>query len=36
LIVTWNTGSRDNDPRQPAAPFIALATFLESSDKMTG
>jgi DNA helicase-2/ATP-dependent DNA helicase PcrA len=36
LIITWNTGSRDNDPKQPAAPFIALATFLESSDKMTG
>ena len=36
LILTWNTGSRDNDPKQPAAPFIALATFLESSDKTTG
>ena len=35
VILTWNTGSRDNDPKQPAAPFIALAAFLESSDKLT-
>ncbi len=36
LIITWNTGSRDNDPKQPAAPFIALSTFLENQDKMKG
>jgi DNA helicase-2/ATP-dependent DNA helicase PcrA len=26
LIITWNTGSRDDQPKQPAAPFIALLT----------
>ena len=37
LIITWNTGSRDDSPRQPAAPFIALYTFLENGrdDTMT-
>lgn len=30
LILTWNTGSRDDQPKQPAAPFLALYTFLES------
>ncbi len=30
LIMTWNTGSRDDSPRQPAAPFLALYTFMES------
>lgn len=29
LIVTWNTGQRDDDPRQAAAPFLALYTFWE-------
>ena len=29
LILTWNTGSRDDNPRQPAAPFLALYTFDE-------
>ncbi len=28
LILTWNTGSRDDQPKQPAAPFIALQAFL--------
>ncbi len=35
LILTWNTGSRDDQPKQPAAPFIALYTFLENYDRMT-
>jgi DNA helicase II / ATP-dependent DNA helicase PcrA len=35
VILTWNTGSRDNDPKQPAAPFLALVTFLENQDKGT-
>jgi DNA helicase-2/ATP-dependent DNA helicase PcrA len=35
LILTWNTGSRDDQPRQPAAPFIALHAFLEKHDTMT-
>ncbi|HZY41808.1 MAG TPA: ATP-dependent helicase [Anaerolineae bacterium] len=30
LIMTWNTGSRDDNPRQPAAPFLALFTFAET------
>jgi ATP-dependent DNA helicase UvrD/PcrA len=30
LILTWNTGSRDDQPKQPAAPFIALHAYLES------
>jgi DNA helicase-2/ATP-dependent DNA helicase PcrA len=30
LIITWNTGQRDDDPRQAAAPFLALYTFWES------
>lgn len=29
LIMTWNTGSRDDNPRQPAAPFLALYTYFE-------
>jgi len=29
LILTWNTGSRDDQPKQPAAPFIALHAFME-------
>ena len=29
LIITWNTGSRDDDPKQPAAPFLALYTHVE-------
>jgi DNA helicase-2/ATP-dependent DNA helicase PcrA len=33
LVLTWNTGSRDDQPKQPAAPFIALHTFLENHDK---
>jgi DNA helicase-2/ATP-dependent DNA helicase PcrA len=35
LILTWNTGSRDDQPKQPAAPFIALYTFFENQDKKT-
>jgi DNA helicase-2/ATP-dependent DNA helicase PcrA len=35
LILTWNTGSQDSQPKQPAAPFIALYTFLEKQDKVT-
>ena len=31
LILTWNTGSRDDQPKQPAAPFIALHAFMESN-----
>ena len=34
LILTWNTGSRDDQPKQPAAPFIALHAFLESSQSL--
>jgi len=30
LIITWNTGQRDDEPRQAAAPFLALYTFWES------
>jgi DNA helicase-2/ATP-dependent DNA helicase PcrA len=30
LIVTWNTGQRDDDPRQAAAAFLALFTFWEA------
>ncbi len=29
LILTWNTGSFENEPKQPAAPFIALNTYAE-------
>jgi DNA helicase-2/ATP-dependent DNA helicase PcrA len=38
LIITWNTGSRDDSPRQAAAPFLALFTFLENrgGDTMAG
>jgi DNA helicase-2/ATP-dependent DNA helicase PcrA len=32
LIITWNTGSRDDAPQQPAAPFLALYTFAESKN----
>jgi DNA helicase-2/ATP-dependent DNA helicase PcrA len=28
LILTWNTGSRDDQPKQPAAPFVALHAFM--------
>jgi DNA helicase-2/ATP-dependent DNA helicase PcrA len=34
LILTWNTGSRDDQPKQPAAPFIALQTLVESSPSL--
>jgi len=34
LIVTWNTGQRDDQPRQAAAPFLALYTFWESRQRM--
>jgi DNA helicase-2/ATP-dependent DNA helicase PcrA len=34
LIVTWNTGQRDDDPRQAAAPFLALCTFWESKQSL--
>ncbi|HEY4691729.1 MAG TPA: ATP-dependent helicase [Anaerolineae bacterium] len=34
LIITWNTGQRDDDPRQAAAPFLALYTFWESTQRM--
>jgi DNA helicase-2/ATP-dependent DNA helicase PcrA len=34
LILTWNTGSRDDQPKQPAAPFLALYTFLESKSAL--
>ena len=30
LIITWNTGQRDDDPRQAAAAFLALFTFWET------
>ncbi|NTU62199.1 MAG: hypothetical protein HGB05_02070, partial [Chloroflexi bacterium] len=30
LILTWNTGSRDDQPKQPAAPFIALHAFMDA------
>jgi len=30
LILTWNTGQRDDDPRQAAAPFLALYTYWET------
>ncbi len=28
LIVTWNVGGFENAPKQPAAPFLALHTYL--------
>ncbi len=30
LVVTWNTGRREQDPRQPALAFQALRAFWES------
>jgi ATP-dependent exoDNAse (exonuclease V) beta subunit len=38
LIMTWNIGSRDDNPRQPAAPFLALYTFMENrhGEEVTG
>jgi DNA helicase-2/ATP-dependent DNA helicase PcrA len=36
LILTWNTGSRDDQPKQPAAPFIALHAFMESGQLQDG
>jgi DNA helicase-2/ATP-dependent DNA helicase PcrA len=30
LILTWNTGQRDDDPRQASAAFLALYTFWEA------
>ncbi len=35
LIVTWNTGQRDDNPRQAAAPFLALFTFWESKNTLS-
>lgn len=29
LIITWNTGRRQQNPAQPAVPFIALQTWWE-------
>jgi len=34
LILTWNTGQRDDDPRQAAGPFLALHTFWEEQQGM--
>ncbi len=34
LILTWNTGQRDDNPRQAAAPFLALYTFWESQQSL--
>ena len=34
LIITWNTGQRDDDPRQAAAPFLALYTHWESRQSL--
>jgi DNA helicase-2/ATP-dependent DNA helicase PcrA len=31
LIATWNVGGFENLPKQPAAPFLALATHLQES-----
>ncbi len=36
LIITWNTGSRDDQPKQPAAPFIALQAFREKIQAAEG
>jgi len=33
LILTWNTGQRDDDPRQAAAPFLALYTHWEEQQR---
>jgi DNA helicase-2/ATP-dependent DNA helicase PcrA len=33
LIITWNIGSREDALRQPAAPFIALYTFMENGTR---
>jgi DNA helicase-2/ATP-dependent DNA helicase PcrA len=30
LIVTWNTGKREKDPKQPAVAFQALRAFWEA------
>jgi len=34
LILTWNTGQRDDNPRQAAAPFLALYTYWESQQSL--
>ncbi|HET7087614.1 MAG TPA: ATP-dependent helicase [Anaerolineae bacterium] len=34
LIITWNTGQRDDNPRQAAAPFLALYTYWESQQSL--
>ena len=36
LIITWNTGQRDDNPRQAAAPFLALHTYWESRPSQGG
>jgi DNA helicase-2/ATP-dependent DNA helicase PcrA len=30
LIVTWNTGKREADPKQPALAFNVLRTYWEA------
>ena len=31
LIVTWNVGGFENAPKQAAAPFLALYTWMEAN-----
>ncbi|MBN1890958.1 MAG: ATP-dependent helicase [Thermoflexales bacterium] len=33
LIITWNVGSYEHLPRQPAAPFLALYTYWQQPDQ---
>jgi len=33
LVVTWNVGGFENAPKQAAAPFLALYTWMESKKK---
>jgi DNA helicase-2/ATP-dependent DNA helicase PcrA len=33
LIVTWNVGGFENAPKQAAAPFLALYTYLAIDSK---
>ena len=35
LVVTWNVGGFENAPKQAAAPFLALYTWLELEKKET-
>ncbi len=36
LIVTWNTGKSEKDPKQPALPFTVLRTYWEQRQMTSG